>query len=472
MTREDAPKGAPEVMRTRPHGSGTVVEDPVNPADEMRPYALPEEFWASRSILRHIRQAAHSRTRSADVVLHAVLARVAGTVNHTVKLPALVGSRAPLCYFAAVVGPPGTGKSSGYAIAAELLPVPVGTDMADGLPIGSGEGLVEALFDVVREKDPITGTPVSVKRQKLFNAMVYVDEGDALAALGSRNGSTTFSTLRSIWSGEVIGQANASADRKRKVPAGQYTYGLVVGLQPTLAGPLLKDAAAGTPQRFGWAWATDPTIPDERPEWPGELDVVLPSAVELARLRPVRSKSGFTAHEMPVANSVTDEIRKRGLATARGDLVLDLHDAHLPLLQLKVAGLLAILDGRLDVKQEDWGLADTITTVSGAVRRHVEDLVRAEAGHQEWMTSNKLANRAVDIDKAVTLNRIDRAAHRICRVVKEAGGEALVSQIRRKCRDYADVFEEAVTYAVDHNWLIEDTEPGQGQDKRILRIVR
>jgi hypothetical protein len=35
------------------------------------------------------------------------------------------------------------------------------------------------------------------------------------------------------FSGGTIGQTNASAERKRIVPAGSYSYGVFIGMQPT-----------------------------------------------------------------------------------------------------------------------------------------------------------------------------------------------------------------------------------------------
>jgi len=428
---------------------------------------LPEEFWAARPILAHIRQAAHNRGRSADVVLHAVLARVAGAVPHTLKLPPIVGSRAPLCYFAAVVGPAASGKSSGVAIAAELLPV--GADVADQLPVGSGEGLVEALFDLVREPDPETGKQVSVKRQVKFNAIVYIDEGDALTALSSRSGSTTLATFRSIWSGQTLGQTNASAERKRLVPAGQYTYGLIVGLQPALAGPLLDDVTAGTPQRFGWCWGIDPSIPDQAPEWPGELSWEPPDP---ARLAPLRSSAGagFVTHELPVGDGVATEIRTRALARVRGEVDVDPHEAHGDLLRLKVAALLALLDARVEVTEDDWHLAEILTTTSSAVRRHTQGIVDAEARDRELATSTRLARRQVAAASAVESDQVQRTAERVATIVRHANDGITVAHVRRRLsRRQAEVFEEALALAVERVMVVEIDEPGQGSDKRTLR---
>jgi hypothetical protein len=439
-------------------------------AEELRSILLPEEFWTARPYLGHIRQAAHSRGRSADLVFHGVLTRVAGSISHTIKLPPIVGARAPLCYYAVAAGPPASGKSSANAISSEL--VPVGCHVADQLPIGSGEGLVEAMFDFVQEIDEKSNKAVTVKRQTKFNVVMYVDEGEALAALGGRNGNTTLATLRSIWSGQTLGQANATAERKRRVPAGQYTYGLVLGLQPSLAGPLLADVTAGTPQRFAWAWAIDPTIPDEPATWPGQLEWAPPTAGRLDRIKGLPS-GGYVTHEMTVAPAVAEEIRQRDLSRVRGEVKVDSHEAHLDLLRLKVAGLLSILDGRLSVAEADWELAELVTTTSGAVRRHVQAEVEDVARDAEDQTSGKMARRQVRAVAAVEADQVERTARRVITIVNRHPDGITVRGVREHLsRNQRALLPEAVAHAVDAGRIVETIEPGQGPDKRMLAPVK
>jgi hypothetical protein len=417
---------------------------------------LPDEFWNARPALDHIRQAAHSRTRSADVVFHCVLARVAGAVPYTLKLPAIVGSRATLCYFVAPVGPPGSGKSTSGGVAAELIPV--GDYVADQLPVGSGEGIAESLFDLVSELDDATGKAVKVKRQVRHNAIVVVDEGEALTALGTKLGSTTLSTYRSIWSGQTIGQTNASTERKRIVPAGSYTFGLIVALQPAKAGALLDDVVAGTPQRFAWCWATDPSIPDERPAWPGEMAWRLPGRVEGAGV----------PHEMAVDRAIADEIRAQDLAVSRGDIQIESSEGHAVLLRLKVAALLAILDDRLNVDTADWHLAGIVSETSKAVRLHVQGIVTAEAREREQATSGRLARRLVEATDAVEGKRVEDVVRKIVQIVRghRVEGISATGILRGLSKRQREVFQEALSVAVDRGEIEFRTGPGQGDDKR------
>ena len=225
--------------------------EPVEPVDEG--VGLPEEFWSARASLAHVRQAAWSRDRSAEAVLGGVLARIGADTPHTVVLPPVVGSPVGLSLLVALTGPPGSGKSSAKAIAVSLVRARTIDPVVDDVPPGSGEGLAEMLFDKVSEVDPVTGKPVSVKRQVRWNAFVYADEGEALTKFAQRNNGATFwPTVRTVFTSGTLGQRNASEERRRVVPGDAYVFGIVACFQPELAAKVLGDAAAGTPQRILW----------------------------------------------------------------------------------------------------------------------------------------------------------------------------------------------------------------------------
>src|SRR5690606_8083372 len=101
ITATSAPVWAPDISK----------DDPGQ-ADGWRPRILPPEVWDARPVLRHIRQAAHARARSADLVLGGTLARLAAMIPHQLKADTGVGSPAPLNLFVAGIGPSGAGKSS------------------------------------------------------------------------------------------------------------------------------------------------------------------------------------------------------------------------------------------------------------------------------------------------------------------------------------------------------------------------
>jgi Bifunctional DNA primase/polymerase, N-terminal len=416
---------------------------------------LPDEFWASRPRLAHIRRAAHARQRSADAVLHVVLARIAAVTPHTTLLPAIVGSPKPLCYFTAPIATPGIGKSDANSIGCELVPAP--GYVADQLPLGTGEGLAEVLFDLVEELDD-NDKKRTVKRQVRHNAYVFVDEGQILGEIGGRNGATLLPTLRSIWTGGVLGQSNASRERHRIVPALSYTYGVVAGFQAARVGPLLDDVDAGTPQRFGWVYATDPTVPDRRPDWPGPLDWTPPPKFSGGR-------------HLEVAPEIADEIAAADLARVRGEAAVDLLDAHGGLYRLKIAGILAVLDGRLDINNDDWALAGIIKTASDAVRTNVVGALAYEQNRKEQAARERHARREVEADTATHRTRVVDGARKIASKVHSEPERWTVADLRRSLsRRHREVWDDALDHALAEHWVKEQSEPGQrGGDKRCLR---
>jgi hypothetical protein len=385
-------------------------------------------------------------------------------VPHTLELPPIVGAPAALSYFAVLLAPPGVGKSSASDIGTTLIPIG-GDRVADQLPLGSGEGLVEVLFDWVDEADE-EGKRRKVKRQVRFGAYIYADEGQALADLGGRSGATLLPTLRTIWTGGTIGNTNASHERRRIVPAGQYVFGVVIGLQDSRAGVLLDDAGTGTPQRFAWAHATDPGIPDDPPDWPGPLTWTPPNPGQLERL--VDRSRSYVRHPLEVNPSIVDELRSADLARARGQATTDDLDAHSGLLQLKTAALLALLADRLDVTPDDWNLATQIKAASDATRAGAINLAAHEAHQRERQTSDRQAARAVASDEAVERRRIVDVARTLATLVHN-GRCTTVAALRRSISPARrQVLSDALEHAIAEQWIIETAEPGQGDDKRAV----
>ncbi|WP_329340700.1 hypothetical protein OG252_33160 [Streptomyces sp. NBC_01352] len=439
-------------------------DPPQEPEGPSKPAGLlPEEFYARREELRHIRQAGHSRNRSGDVAFLATLTRLSSLVSHHIRADTGVAGYASLNLFAGIIGPSGIGKSTGVDVADLLLPAPGGLDFRDNLPIGSGEGIAEIFMDTVEEETGETRkgrggteTPVTVRvrRQVRHNAFFYIDEGASLTRLmKERSGSTLGETLRSAAVGQTLGQTNASKDTSRYIPKGSYSMGLLVGFQPETVAPLFEEIAEGTPQRFLWLQVIDPSIPDEQPPWPGEL---------------VKWRAAIDA-EVPTLITFDDaikaELRRVDLAKARGEMsVADINplDAHAPLMLAKVASLLAILTGRLHVTTDDWQLAEMVWQASCATRdaalRKIEQERRED---QERRTQARIIEEVrVDQAKVVAENeRADRAvlriATRIAVYVRES--DALTrSALRGKFagRDKKHI-NDAINYAQLREWVVD-----------------
>lgn len=455
---EQAARAVSPILPDRPrlvaNGSGVVlaaVNDVATtvaipePTAEDRPPAMPnlgESFWLARPSLVHIRQAAHSRNRSADAVLHVVLARVAALVSPDVVLPAIVGDEGSLNYFAAIVGPSGAGKSTAVGIGQALVP---GDDkLIDGRPIGTGEGLAELYMGTEDDIDP-SGKMIKVRRQVADRAFVYVDEGEVLFNMGDRKGTTILEALRRAWSGSALGQSNGTSERTRVIPRHRYRLSLVIGFQPDRAGRLLADGAGGTPQRFTWASAIDPSVPDTAPAWPGDLEVL---AVPFGR------------HVIDVHPTIAAQIRTKDLARVRGDEVAQVLDSHADLYRLKIAALLGILDGRLEVTLSDWDLADRVWSMSVRVRQAVLDNVAADAARTEAQALDRYARRelAGEVARSSADVVVQRLAARVARWMHEHpqdGGRPKRDLLNRLKDTERSMFTAVVAHAIGQGWVTE-----------------
>lgn len=440
------------------------------------PAAEPPDdtFWNARPYLKHIRDAAHSRQRSADAVLGVVLARTAAMTDHRIRIPAIVGSPAGLSLISMLVGPSGVGKSTTAGIGAELLPVPDGLDMLEDQPLGSGEGMAEIFYGMVKEADPVSGKDVAVRRMVRHNAMFTVDEGAALTEMSKRQGSTMMTTLRSAWSNQTLGAYNAATENRRIIPAGSYNMGIVVGIQQKTAGPLFAEAAGGTPQRLLWFPVVDDNVPDidDQPAWPGRLPWRPPSITRLTGLLNEDSTAGVVVEgELKIAAPIVREIKLADLARVRGEVQAEELDSHEGLVRLKVAALLAILDGRLDVNEEDWALALAVQQRSKVVR----DRTRAIIAHEEQarLSGSALAKARLEAQAADIIGegRVQQCARAIVAVVSKTPDAWTRRLLQQRMTRYAEVFADAVDLATEVGYIHEEAVKGErGPVKRWIRL--
>lgn len=420
-----------------------------------RPGLLPEAFWAARPVFQHIRQAAHSQGCSGDLVLYSTLSRLSGMLSHHIRAVTGIGGRASLNVFAAMVGTSGAGKSIAAGCVRDLMH-PVDDDFRDGLPIGTGEGVAEAFMGTVDEatgelhqKGPYKGDPVmaKVRKQVRHNAFFYVDEGQTLAKLAERSGSILGETLRRAAIGEALGQTNASEERTRYIAPGSYSLGLLAGFQPSIATVLLADAHTGTPQRFYWGWADDPSIPDEPPPFPG----------------PIEPHPGRHRPDGPVNVTFPDRIRKMlwtdRVARGRGELEVAELDGHAGLMKVKLAALFALLDdGRYEVTEDDWQLAEIAWESSCKVRdalvlRAQREALAEKTRAEDAKVHAELRSHVAKKDADLTLERV---AHLVRRHASTVGGVTYGGLKKALASRDRPVAEKAVSLAVARGWVFEE----------------
>lgn len=430
-------------------------------------YRLPEEFWGSRDLFKRIRQAAWASGNHPDAVLACVLARASGAIGHEVTFDSGRGTPGTLSLFVCLLAKSGIGKSEAYGAATALVDLPSHLRAAggfhadpeifrDGLGIGTGEGLAEAFMGsaevetgkmVIKGRGRGAAPEPEVKTVRLavrHRAFFFVDEGETLTKLmRERQGSTLGPTLRTAWSGGTLGQANASDDRFRYVPARSYTVGIAIGYQPETAVSMLSDVGPGTPQRFLWFGAQDTEMPAELYEWPDR--VTLP---------PEDAPTGVVHFPREVKQWLRTQHRGKHL----GEIEVDPMDSHEPLMRCKLAALLCYLDGRMLVDRSDWVLGGMIWTVSRAIRdrlirtRDAEDVRRREAEREAHLS---LATEIETMKVQVSAD-VERVARRIAvrvRAAEEAFERCKRSDVRRDFGRDKPLFNAALAHAQRVGWV-------------------
>lgn len=364
-----------------------------------------DDFWASRDVLTHIYRFALARYASPWAVLGVVLVRTLSRVAYNVQIPPIVGGRASLNLFVALVGDSGTGKGAATATARDAVTLP-GAEIEPHTP-GSGEGFARLLGHWTKGTK---STPAELIRE--YSAIIDLPEIDTLAAISARGGSTYLSEFRKAYSGEALGRRNNSDDRSVIIPSHTYRLGAIVGVQPNRSAVLLDDADGGTPQRFLWlpAQYAVPRHPDPAPPaWPDPITPVL-----TAYLDPVKLHTGNPVHELvlpAVAIEHTRDIRWRRMNRETGK---DL-DAHANLTRLKVTAALAILDGRINPTDDDWNLAAAVLAKSDATREectkamqqvaHEANINRGKAAGIHAVAQNAIIEKAATARVSTNLTR-------------------------------------------------------------------
>ncbi|MBQ1017755.1 hypothetical protein KBX71_07710 [Micromonospora sp. D93] len=364
-SNEKAPPGAP----------------PVDPRVPVTLREAASSIWGEREVLARIRQTARARYVGEWALLGAVLAHVACRVGPHVKLPPTIGSAASLNVYIGLVGGSSGGKDAAMDVAAELF---AGSPMV--VPVlepATGQGL-EAAYTVGTKEGPIQ-----------FNdtALFKVSEIGSVSAHASMNASTLMPTLLKMFMAQQLGAAYAGEELRRPVRQHGYRAAIVAGVQPAKSELLLSQDAidAGTAQRWLFmpvnddpdrpsrfampdsdaaiSWRTEGTGAGtlhgwhDRPEWSPSGNQRVGKDID-----PVDVKETLI---MPICDQAREEITSAQRTRRKLDLyaqAMDSIDGHTLLTQLKVAALLGLLDGRMEVSAEDWRLARLVMGVSRDTR--------------------------------------------------------------------------------------------------------
>ena len=397
-----------------------------------------KSFWQQRDILQHIQQFAYARMISPWSLLGVCMLRMLAVIPPHVVLPPLIGGYGSLNLFVALVGPSGVGKGASEAAAIDAIDYC--TDIYTA-PVGSGEGIAHQYAH--RDRSGVTRDRDSV----LFE----VSEVDTLTALGNRQGSTLLSQLRSAFSGERLGFGYADATRRIPIERHTYRLGMVIGVQPEKAGPVVYDADGGTPQRVVWFPATDPEITPEPSPAPPQWVIPAP-----AMWLPTRDMK----HVLTIPDTVAGMIRRNHAARARGEG--EALDGHALFAREKVAFALTLLDQRREVTDEDWELSGVVMRISDITRAKIMATLAKKESAQEHVRAEKEAIRAVHVASSVDEAAIKRVAAQIEKKVDAAGSMPWAELRRGTAHRDRMHFEEAASRLVAAGQIrVEDAEKGR-----------
>lgn len=345
----------------------------------------PVDLWTYSPALRYIRDLARARRVGPWSLLGAVLANIIASTPASLRIPAYIGNEASLNLFVALVGPPGASKSASIKVAAHAYAPTedMGVFVREG--IGSGEGIAKLFRHQVKGRDD-RWTQDWVNRQVLIS----VDEISNLGALTGRSGSTLLGTLNQAAMGEELSFSYSDVTKSIKIPEHEYRMSLIVGVQPMMALPLMREEGSGLPQRFLWFESTDRErergvdYPEpERPEWPAPwIDTTVPQTVR------------FPAEVERWVKQQNDDILIRSIT----DTTME---AHTTLTRMKVAVALALLNGRVGVDMSDWTMSQAVMTQSNNVRQQIADVLRIEREKEkrEEGRLDAIRNKARDVGK-------------------------------------------------------------------------
>lgn len=407
-------------------------------------------FWDARPVLTHIRRFALARMTSPWSVLGVTLLRTLHCIPPTVTLPPLIGGPGSLNLFCAIVGPSGVGKGATEAAAADAVQQPLDVYTAS---VGSGEGIAHQYAHRTRQ---------GVERDR--DAVLFtVPEVDTLTALGNRQGATLISQLRSAFSGERLGFGYADATKRIPIERHTYRLGMVVGVQPEKAGPILDDADGGLPQRFIWMPATDPAITSRPPKAPKSWAVEAHRWAQAVPADPVTWE-----RHIHIPDEVTEAVREQHAARARGEG--SALDGHAMFAREKVAVALAVLDGRTAVSLDDWALSGTVMLKSDHTRARVQHALGAKFEQAEQARTDRDARRQVAADNALAEAKVKRACATLLRHAEQAGRDGLGRGEARRIlnsRD-RDAFDEALARLADAGQVTVD---GDGKGGKIRRLT-
>lgn len=226
-------------------------------------------FWNRTDQLRQIAWSAAKQRVSAWGVLAVVMEHQASHIDPTHVLVRNDGTcgadlveGTSLSGYVSLVAASGGGKNTVFRTASALVP-----PATSPIPTGTGQGILKSFAETVKivEKDGDEKNASYGTKFQRHVVVIHADEIDQLNAEFKREGSSTDSMMRSMWTGATAGTTTGDVTRRVNLPPNLYRLHGVWGVQPTCAGSIMSRADGGTPQRFVWAPAAENRVRADAP---------------------------------------------------------------------------------------------------------------------------------------------------------------------------------------------------------------
>lgn len=465
--------GAREVPQLAPAPAKALVVEPNRDENEQpgavsagsdidRLDQLAAVVFARESLAR-IRTAASAARVPVWLLLGSVLAQLATRHSPRVRLSAMVGTgTSPLNLLVGLVGQPGAGKGMAMAAGADVLGC---RERVTSYEIATSRGVVSAYSEPLRSD--------GIDPQHTDAVLFTADEVDSIAA--HFGGSSALSaTLRTAFTGSHLGGKVREAKNDIHVLPGTYRFVLLAGVQPTRSGVLINDGGSGLAARWLLMPAIDPHMdpPGTTGTWqPLGFDPVPDLAAagsgyayELARGEQTMDMPDRAIHE--IQHTYTAQFEP----DAGSAEYVAARDGHRLNVRARVTALLALLEHRRTVTEDDWDVAGAILSASDIGRSICERALRREARQRVQTKADEHSQIELTREDASEQHRYDqreRVRDRVATVLRDKPGlkraEIRLQMPVRHRAYFAEVFAEMVD---DGEVVPEDVTTEAGQTTR------
>lgn len=436
---------AAALVRGQPARTGVEGEPPA--AIEGTPLFPPPEFYEQRPWMAAAAQMAYAVGGSPSAHLLAYLCRWATLIPPGYSIPPINGAVSSFDLLCVIAGTSGSGKTSPMRNAARMIPVQR-KDLRMGLGIGSGEGVIEAFYGQ-REIERDDGKKSKERAKIIAGVNFAVSEGLIFAELSGRAGTTHVTRLCDAWSGSPLSTANASSETFRHIDEDQYRLTLMMGIQADMAYQLMTDSATaqGFVGRLLFAWAEEPRIAP-RPAPPDPFVLPVPPAIMEA--------GRYVPRYLSYPDHVITEVQET--ADQRVGTNVPVEEHHHDLMRLKVAGIIAHMEGRHDHStDEDWAIATTLANCSRNVRQHLRSIRRSQKNEGDRNQAIRRAEIEMTVDDEKERRTIAKIAGRIRTKATAAGAAGMGrSNLRSGTttgKAERGLFDQALDLAIVNCWV-------------------